>query len=47
MDRAASAGHNIVLSPISLAQIIYLVEESLAAYDLKTALVISVLLPGI
>ena len=42
MDRAASAGHGIVLSPISLAEIIYLVEKNrlpASAYDdLKKAL---------
>ena len=42
MDGAASAGHTIGLSPISLAEIVYLVEKdrlSASAYhDLKTAL---------
>jgi PIN domain nuclease of toxin-antitoxin system len=42
MDGAASAGHDIVLSPISLAEIVYLVEKNrlpASAYDdLKTAL---------
>jgi PIN domain nuclease of toxin-antitoxin system len=42
MDGAASAGHDIVISPISLAEIIYLVEKNrlpASAYDdLKTAL---------
>ena len=36
MDDAASAGHDIVLSPISLAEIIYLVEKNrlpASAYD--------------
>jgi PIN domain nuclease of toxin-antitoxin system len=36
MDDAASAGHEIVLSPISLAEIIYLVEKGrlqASAYD--------------
>lgn len=42
MDQAAAAGHDIVLSPISLAEIVYLVEKNrlpASAYqDLKTAL---------
>jgi PIN domain nuclease of toxin-antitoxin system len=42
MDDAAAAGHDIVLSPISLAEIVYLVEKSrlpTSAYvDLKKAL---------
>jgi PIN domain nuclease of toxin-antitoxin system len=42
MDDAASAGHDIVLSPISLAEIVYLVEKDrlpASAYDeLRTAL---------
>jgi len=36
IDDAASAGHDIVLSPISLAEIVYLVEKgrlSASAYD--------------
>ena len=36
MDDAASAGHDIVLSPISLAEIVYLVEKGRlpeSAYD--------------
>jgi PIN domain nuclease of toxin-antitoxin system len=42
MDGAAQAGHDIVLSPISLAEIVYLVEKSrlpVSAYvDLRIAL---------
>ena len=42
MDDAASAGHDIVLSPISLAEIVYLVEKGrlpTSAYDdLRNAL---------
>jgi PIN domain nuclease of toxin-antitoxin system len=42
MDGAAQAGHDIVLSPISLAEIVYLVEKSrlpASAYaDLRIAL---------
>ncbi len=42
MDDAASAGHDIVLSPISLAEIVYLVEKGrlpASAYDeLRSAL---------
>jgi PIN domain nuclease of toxin-antitoxin system len=42
MDNAAAAGYDIVLSPISLAEIVYLVEKNrlpASAYeDLKTAL---------
>jgi PIN domain nuclease of toxin-antitoxin system len=42
MDDAAQAGHEIALSPISLAEIVYLVEKSrllVSAYeDLKAAL---------
>jgi len=42
MDDAARAGHDIALSPISLAEILYLVEKNrlpMSAYeDLKTAL---------
>jgi PIN domain nuclease of toxin-antitoxin system len=42
MDNAADAGYDIVLSPISLAEIVYLVEKNrlpASAYqDLKTAL---------
>ncbi len=42
MDSAANAGYDIVLSPISLAEIVYLVEKNrlpASAYaDLKTAL---------
>lgn len=42
MDDAAAAGNNIVLSPISLAEIVYLVEKNrlpASAYqDLKDAL---------
>ena len=42
MDNAANAGYDIVLSPISLAEIVYLVEKNrlpASAYaDLKTAL---------
>src|SRR5947208_15214412 len=42
MDNAAAAGHDIVLSPISLAEIIYLVEKNRlpesAYHDLKNAL---------
>jgi PIN domain nuclease of toxin-antitoxin system len=42
MDGAAEAGHDIVLSPISLAEIVYLVEKSrlpASAYgDLRIAL---------
>jgi PIN domain nuclease of toxin-antitoxin system len=39
MDDAASAGHDIVLSPISLAEIVYLVEKGrlpASAYDVLT-----------
>jgi PIN domain nuclease of toxin-antitoxin system len=42
MDDAASVGHDIVLSPVSLAEIVYLVEKgrlAASAYDeLRTAL---------
>ena len=42
MDDAAAAGHDIVLSPISLAEIVYLVEKSRlpasAYHELKNAL---------
>jgi PIN domain nuclease of toxin-antitoxin system len=42
MDDAAGAGHDIVLSPISLAEILYLIEKNrlpMSAYkDLKTAM---------
>jgi PIN domain nuclease of toxin-antitoxin system len=42
MDDAAAAGHDIVLSPISLAEIVYLVEKNrlpVSAYhELKNAL---------
>jgi hypothetical protein len=42
MDDAAHAGHGIALSPISLAEIVYLVEKNrlpVSAYDdLKAAL---------
>ena len=42
MDDAAAAGHDIVVSPVSLAEIVYLVEKnrlSASAYsDLKNAL---------
>ena len=42
MDNAADAGYDIVLSPISLAEIVYLVEKNrlpASAYaDMKTAL---------
>ena len=42
MDNAAQAGHDIALSPISLAEIVYLVEKNrlpVSAYeDLKAAL---------
>jgi PIN domain nuclease of toxin-antitoxin system len=42
MDDAAAGGHNIALSPISLAEIVYLVEKnwlSVSAYeDLQAAL---------
>ena len=42
MDDAASAGHDIVLSPISLAEIVYLVEKNRlpasAYHELKNAL---------
>jgi len=42
MDDAAQAGHNIALSPISLAEIVYLVEKNrlpVSAYeDLRVAL---------
>jgi PIN domain nuclease of toxin-antitoxin system len=43
IDDAASAGHDIVLSPISLAEILYLVEKNrlpMSAYEeLRTAIV--------
>ena len=42
MDDAAAAGHDIVLSPISLAEIVYLVEKNRlpasAYHELKNAL---------
>jgi len=42
IDEAAAAGHDIVLSPISLAEVVYLVEKNrlpASAYDdLRTAL---------
>ena len=42
IDNAAAAGHDIVLSPISLAEILYLIEKNrlpMSAYDdLKTAI---------
>ena len=42
MDEAAAAGHDIVLSPISLAEIVYLVEKNRlpasAYHELKNAL---------
>ena len=42
MDDAAAAGHDIVLSPISLAEIVYLVEknrlQASAYHELKNAL---------
>ncbi|MBV9679032.1 MAG: type II toxin-antitoxin system VapC family toxin [Acidobacteriaceae bacterium] len=42
MDEAADAGHDIVISSISLAEIVYLVEkgrlDASAYYDLKKAL---------